>query len=473
MRQQRPRKGMSAESKRAERANGDGILRRRKHRGWTQADLAKAADVSERTVGRAEASELIQVGYLGRIARALGATISEINVPTKALELSEDGAESHRTSLLSSGGNACLPAGATLARSAASPRAIDDCRFSLLPPPPALVIGREEATREIKRRLRIDGQDRTKQAAAHTILVIRGWPGVGKTTMLAALAHDPEIGAAFKNGILWISLGQQPNLFAKLSTWAATVGLRITAQARTVEDVSRAVAGVLATTNTLLIVDDVWESAHAAAFRVGGSRCATLFTTRENRVAQAITALPSDIYPLAVLKEEDALTLFHYLAPGIVDQHPDSCLRLVRLLEGLPLAIRVAGKLLAAEALNGWGADDLLEELLQGSPRLLNAEVPADMADLDSGTTPTMSLLFRKSTDRLDTDLRAKYALLGGFAPEPAILDLKLLAALWEERDPRPTVRCLVERGLIEPLGNGRFQLHALLIAHAQSLLND
>jgi hypothetical protein len=45
---------------------------------------------------------------------------------------------------------------------------------------------------------------------------------------------------------------------------------------------------------------------------------------------------------------------------------------------------------------------------------------------------------------------------------------------MWDEPDPKPTVRVLVNRGLLEPvLGTDRFQMHAILVMHARSLLED
>jgi len=46
------------------------------------------------------------------------------------------------------------------------------------------------------------------------------------------------------------------------------------------------------------------------------------------------------------------------------------------------------------------------------------------------------------------------------------------MKAMWMVEDPRPIARILVDRGLLEPVGE-RFQMHALLVAHAQSLLSD
>jgi hypothetical protein len=47
------------------------------------------------------------------------------------------------------------------------------------------------------------------------------------------------------------------------------------------------------------------------------------------------------------------------------------------------------------------------------------------------------------------------------------------MAAAWETDDPKPYARILVNRGLLEPVSGGRFQIHALLVLHARSLLEE
>jgi hypothetical protein len=41
---------------------------------------------------------------------------------------------------------------------------------------------------------------------------------------------------------------------------------------------------------------------------------------------------------------------------------------------------------------------------------------------------------------------------------------------MWEVDDPKPIARELRNRGLLEPVGE-RFQMHALLVLHAKTLL--
>lgn len=88
---------------------------------------------------------------------------------------------------------------------------------------PAPIIGRDNDLQVLKQRVGIPA---TGEAAAplKVLTAIRGWPGVGKTTLAAALAHDSDINARFPDGVLWASLGQQPGLFGELAVWGRALG---------------------------------------------------------------------------------------------------------------------------------------------------------------------------------------------------------------------------------------------------------
>ncbi|MFN8372925.1 MAG: hypothetical protein U0694_08615 [Anaerolineae bacterium] len=113
---------------------------------------------------------------------------------------------------------------------------------------------------------------------------------------------------------------------------------------------------------------------------------------------------------------------------------------------------------------------DLLIAELRGSARILVEEAPSDVRTVATDSTPTVAALLQRSTKTLDDVTLSRFALLGLFVPKPATFDLGALKALWEVDDPRPTVRLLVNRGLLEPVTGGRFQMHALLVLHAQAL---
>ncbi len=336
----------------------------------------------------------------------------------------------------------------------------------LLPALPALVIGREDDLTEIKLRLGIGGGE------LHSLTVIQGWPGVGKSTLAAALAHAPEVADQFPDGVLWASLGEAPGVLSELLTWAEALHIADLGHTRSIEEITTQLTAVLRDKRLLLILDDVWQVEHALPFRVGGQACSLIMTSRLNDVTQALAPTAHDVYRLPVLSESHALELLSKLTPETVGDFPAEARELVRDLEGLPLAIQVAGRLLHTEAQLGWGIRDLLAELRDGA-RLLRAQPPSEVAVVGHDTSPTISALLKRSTDALDVETRQQFALLGLFVPKPATFDLAAMAAAWDASDPRPAVRQLVNRGLLEPISGGRFQLHALLVLHARSLLEE
>jgi hypothetical protein len=91
-------------------------------------------------------------------------------------------------------------------------------------------------------------------------------------------------------------------------------------------------------------------------------------------------------------------------------------------LEGLPLAIQVARRLLQTEHSYGFSVVTLLEDIRAGA-KLIEAQAPADRTEVANDTTPTIAALLNKSTDLLDDETRDYFAYLGAFAPKPATFD--------------------------------------------------
>lgn len=325
------------------------------------------------------------------------------------------------------------------------------------------LFGRDDALSEMRARL--------TEAPTTVLTAVRGWPGVGKTTLATALAHDTEVNKALSDGVLWAALGPDADPMPVLGSWLTALGVS-PHDMPSAEDRCTRLAALLRNRRMLLIIDDVWDASQARLLCVGGRDCRTVITTRHPEVARALGLAEQAVYHLDVLSEDASLALLRDLAPAAVDMDPDGTRRLVQELEGLPLALKVAGGLLAAESGMGWGIGDLLAELTEGR-RILQEQVPADLTDLASQTRPTVAILLHKSTDRLDDLNRDRFALLGAFVPKPATFDEPAAGALWEVDDPRPTLRLLADRGLLEPAGGGRFQMHALLAVHAQALCDE
>lgn len=329
----------------------------------------------------------------------------------------------------------------------------------ILPHAPELVIGREQVIQDVKSHLGTPGAR----------MILQGWPGIGKTTLTAVIAHDPELHTIFTDGILWASLDESPNLTTILREWCSASGLDVSDH-QTPDVLASRLRTQLHDKRVLLIVDDVWQAEHAQILLTGGQECSVLITTRFNDIARQLMLTPDNLYKVPILTREQSLDLFRRLAPQVLEAHQAAVTQLMDDLEGLPLAIKVVGLMLHAEQSMGWSVEDLLRDL-RDSTALLEAQAPADRMDIATQTTPTIAALLQRSVQRLSPEMQERFAVLGVFAPKPATFDEGAIAAVWDVKDIRQAIRVLVDRGLIEPIGGGRFQMHALLVMLARSMV--
>lgn len=338
-----------------------------------------------------------------------------------------------------------------------------------LPTLPEIFLGREGDMETLKARIGIR-QSGQETGPLQVLTAVRGWPGIGKTALATVFATDKDVQRTFPDGVLWASLGQEPRLIQEMAAWGRALGTDEILREPTLKGATTRLSSLLRQKQLLMIVDDVWEVEHVAPFaHARGNDCALLVTTRLPLVAHGLSLSEQAIYHLPALNEERALDLLGRLAPAVLGAHPEKCRQLVQTIECLPLALHVAGRLLQAETVLGWGVSELMKELQTGKA-LIEAKAGANLMDLEKETIPTVAALLRKSTNRLDEYTRQCFAFLGPFAPKPATFDLAALRAVWDIEDPKPIVRELRNRGLLEPVGE-RFQMHALLVLHAKALL--
>lgn len=434
------------------RPNGMAIKRLRLERGWTQADLADESQIAKRTIENAEAGRPVEIRTLSILAATFGNEVSLTDLfDSQAADASS---------------SADVPA------TRASDVSIPALHIGNAPSLPSLLIGRERDLANLTDRLAA-GVSAAERPMTQVLTAVRGWPGVGKTTVARAMAHWPQVATAFPDGVLWAALGPSPQILSELLAWGRSLGEESILLSKDIAEASQRITALLRDRRMLLIVDDAWDASHVLPFAVGGRHCAMLVTTRLTSVADALAPTPGDIYHLDVLSEHDLLELLGKLAPQVVERHQKECRELVAELEGLPLALQVAGRLLRAEYAKGWSVPELLRELRDDKAKLLNAQAPADMAASPGEVSPTVTALLRMSTDSLDPTVRKRFAYLAPFAPRPATFELEDIMAVWKSDDAstRQTIDVLVDRGLLEPLGDGDYQIHQVLVHHAKTLL--
>jgi GTPase SAR1 family protein len=85
--------------------------------------------------------------------------------------------------------------------------------------------------------------------------------GFGKTTLAKALCHDDRVINAFSDGILWVTLGETPDLQRELTRLhRALTGER--SNFLDVEEAAHYLAQHLADKHCFIVIDDVWNRSH-------------------------------------------------------------------------------------------------------------------------------------------------------------------------------------------------------------------
>ena len=331
---------------------------------------------------------------------------------------------------------------------------------SLVPPQmaPALplhpLLGRGALLADLGRQL---------QADPPPALALHGLPGCGKTTLAAALAAEAPVRQQFPDGVLWAGLGQQPDLSAKLGLWAGMLGVPWAEVVRHTrpEERSQLVRAAIGTRRMLLILDDVWDLAHARAMAVAGPGCAQLFTVRSLALA---TELGSQApVPVPELPFNDGLQLLLHFIPDLPQADLPLARELVESLAGLPLALVLVGRRLRLESALGSATRlrQVMQELSEPQRRV-RVEMPALPSDVQPTLAPETPLSVHAAIELserpFDELTRAGFHALGALPPGPGSFDHAAASAV--SRLPPDGLAQLVLAGLMEPAGEGRYRLH-------------
>jgi tetratricopeptide (TPR) repeat protein/transcriptional regulator with XRE-family HTH domain len=340
---------------------------------------------------------------------------------------------------------------------ATSPSTLYDPAIPALPAIP--LVGRDEQLTTIKGSL----------CAGKTVSLtaLHGLPGVGKTTLAIALAHDPAIRQHFRDGILWAGLGPNPNIVGLLSHWGALLGIAQTES--TIEAWVHAIHIAIGARQMLVIIDDVWKLEEALTFKVGGPQCAHLITTRFPAIAAHTD--PAGPVMLQELDAGESMTLLRWLAPDVVEQELHKVQELVRAVGGLPLALTLMGNYLRKQAYSGQARRMVaaLQRLSNAGERLHISEphVPADHTpSLPLEVSISLESIIAVSDQQLNQEARAALYALSVFPAKPYSFSEE--AALAVAACPAETMDALLDTGLLECNNADRYTLHQTIADYAR-----
>jgi WD40 repeat protein len=248
-----------------------------------------------------------------------------------------------------------------------------------------------------------------------------GMGGYGKTILAKALCHHEEVRQAFDDGVLWVTLGENPgdltgrvvDLVEVLSGERPGFAGLDAAESRLVQ--------LLADRDILMVIDDVWNVAHLKPFMRGGARCARLITTRN------FAALPPKAHSLEVgeMERNEATNL---LKIGLPDAPLKPLRELADRLGEWPLLLKLANGTLRDRVYNNNQA--LSEALVYVNKALdkrgLTAFDAHNAAARDQAVSQTLGI----SQDLLTEAERQRYGELAIF-PSDANIPLPVLEKLW------------------------------------------
>ncbi len=343
------------------------------------------------------------------------------------------------------------------------------------PPTPEYYVDRPEVSRDLKQRLLADG-------GTLVISAIHGLGSVGKSTLAAALAHDADIQKHFCDGILWATLGQEPDVLSLLGGWVQGLG-DYNYRATSIEATSAHLNTLLFDKAVLLVVDDAWIDESngwepVQAFKVGGDRTRMLVTTRDASIANFLGA---STFSLDVMTKTQALELLtkkvEKQGKQLKQEEIKSAQALAKAVGYLPLALELA----AAQVASSTSWQDLTKDIKQEIARLKSFQDPGirNISNDEKFKKLSLQASLNLSIKRLEENDREYFAWLG-VLPEDASITPKMTATLWDmdERDAEETLQylrsqALLLTGVFLADGTATYRLHDLFHDLARNLLTE
>lgn len=251
---------------------------------------------------------------------------------------------------------------------------------------------------------------------------LRGAGGYGKTTLAKALCHDKAVQDAFDDGILWVTLGENPG---DLTGRVVDLIEILTGERPGFSDVNVAAVRlrqILSGRDVLMVVDDLWNQAHLSPFLLGTGAC--LITTR------VVDTLPLNTKRVTVdaMRRNEAVDL---LSAGLPFIHKTKLIALSTRLGEWPLLLRLANGVLRHRINTlGQSPDGALGWVDQAlSHRGLTAFDAHNPQSREQAVQRTLAV----SLDQLDDQEIERYGELAVF-PEDIEIPLAALAKLWSLR---------------------------------------
>ena len=289
---------------------------------------------------------------------------------------------------------------------------------------------------------------------------VQGMGGIGKSVLAAAVARDEAVRGAFADGVIWLSLGQEPRLGMLQAQLATALG----ASPQALMEGQGNVGELLQDKACLLVLDDVWQMEHLKPFHGIGPRCQMLMTTRDSTLVRGLGATE---HQLDVFSEPEALTLLAKWSKQKLETLPSEAHEVMQECGRLPLALAMVGAIVQNRP-ELWG--DVLYRLRHADLEEIEQEFP-------DYPYPNLLKAIQVSVEVLEPKVRERYFDFAVF-PEDTLMPESVLQTLWEpeglnQYDARKVLYLLIDRSLMRRDEQGRLSLHDLQRDYIQRQVSD
>ena len=326
-------------------------------------------------------------------------------------------------------------------------------------------IGRETLLHDVLDRLQPGG-----------VCALHGLPGVGKTTVAQALAHHPETLRLFPDGVLWMSLGPEPDLSRAFAHWGDVLDLpeAVRTKEHSVQEWSHLLRERIGHRRLLLVIDDVWALETALPFLVGGPGCTHLVTTRFPSIALDLSGdLPIHVPELTNIQSFHLLTT---LVPALLQREHDEMHLLLDRAGGLPLALLLLGKYLRSHAYSGQprrlsqALRTLSEETVQWSLTMPFSSLRPQTL-LTSTSVWSLETVIGVSEAHLPTEAQHALRALSVLPAKPHhFSEASALAVMGQGTT---VLDILYDTGFVESASSGWYCMHQTIAAYGRMHLHD
>ena len=294
------------------------------------------------------------------------------------------------------------------------------------------------------------------------ISAMHGLGGIGKTTLASFLAHQKAIAERFPDGVLWVTLGQKPDVLTWVHAWIQAMG-DYYFKPLTIESAETHIRTLLKNKACLLIIDDVWHAEDVQPFLNGGEKCRVIITTRDASIANKLGA---SLHSLDILTPEQSFALIIARLGEMSESDHSYAAALAKRLGYHPLAIEQA----TGRIQEGYPWIALLSYFDEKLTRLerLNLHEPEHRNE-------SLRLCFQASLDTLHPVEQEAFAWLGVLHYN-ARINPQLAGVLWQIPIDEAIDRLerWRKKALLKEIGNGLYTLHDLLHDEARlRLISD